>query len=367
MDELRCWTHESTPRVSFGILLSLLEGGGFRVLLGLDIGSTALRACALGVDDAQVCLTLFDVENLPQGAVVNGVIVQTAQVIDALRALLTRTIAEDIGVAVTLPHSATRVCVGTLTEDNGHYDIDAAMALIEPQIPDSWGEYHLSISPFHSEDPSRVLIVAAPKAAVLTMQHVVESAGATLVGIDAAPAVGYNLLAHQGLAHQATALVDIGLQESRVLLFHQGLLLSNGVFARGGQDLRESLQRTLNLHMDEAERYKIGGEADGVVPRDVHEQLRVSCETLAEGIWSTLQDLMQSAKLSSLDSIQCIGRGADLSVFYDALAARSGCTVGTPAPLRGLKANTFDYTESYLDAVRGASSFAFGTALPWIR
>lgn len=337
------------------------------MLLGLDIGSTALRACALAVDDAQVRLTLFDVENLPQGAVVNGVIVQTAQVVDALRAMLSRTIADDVGIAVTLPHSATRIQVGTLEEQDGAYDIAQARALIAPQIPEEWGEYHVSVSAFRAEDPTVVLIVAAPKAAVLTMQHVVESAGAALVGIDAAPAVGFNLMAHHGLAHPSTALVDIGLQESRILLFGGGRIASTGVYNRGGQDLRESLQRTLNLHVDEAERYKIGDEAGGVVPRDVHEQLRVSCETLAEGIWTTLQGLMQSAQISSLDSIQCIGRGADLSVFYDALAERSGIKVDTPAPLRGLAVNTFDYTESYLDAVRGASSFAFGTALPWIR
>lgn len=337
------------------------------MLLGLDIGSTALRACALVVEDAQVRLTLFDVENLPPGAVVNGVIVQADQVIEALRAMLSRAAEPDIGIAVTLPHSATRIHVAQLDVDKGSYDIDTAAALIEPQIPAQWGETHLSVSPFYADDPSQVLIVAAPQAAVRTMQHVVQSAGATLVGIDAAPAVGFNLLAHQGMANRDMALVDVGLQESRILLFKQGKLHSTDVFARGGQDLSESLQRTLNLQVEEAERYKIGGEADGVVPRDVHEQLRVSCETLAEGIWAKLQNLMQSAHVDALASIQCIGRGADLSVFYDALATHSGTSVEKPAPLRGLALNTFDYTENYLDAVRGASSFAFGTALPWIR
>lgn len=336
------------------------------MLLGLDIGSTALRACALVAEDGQVRLSSFDVENLPHGAVVNGVIVQTAQVIDALRAMLSRSIAEEVGVAVTLPHSATRIQVATLDLQGGAYDLELAEALIDPQIPAGWGEIHLSVSPFSADDPGTVLIVAAPKAAVLTMRHVVESAGAVLVGIDAAPAVGFNLLTHQGRVNETTALVDVGFQESRIILFHGGKISGSAVYGRGGLDLRESLQRTLNLHVDEAERYKIGGEADGVVPRDVHEQLRVSCETLAEGIWTTLQGLMRTSEVSSLGSIQCIGRGADLSVFYAALSERSGVSVDTPAPLRTLAVNPFDYTESFLDAVRGASNFAFGTALPWI-
>lgn len=337
------------------------------MLLGLDIGSTALRACAIGVEGAQASLTLFDAEDLPQGAVVNGVIVQSAQVIDALKAMLSRSPLDDVSVAVTLPHSATRIKVARLDQQDGAYDAAQADALMAPLIPEEWGETHLSISAFDSADPESVLIVAAPHAAVRSMQHVVESAGATLVGIDAAPAVGFNLMANHGMTKAATALIDVGLQESRVLLFSDGKIHSTDVFPRGGEDLRESLQRALNLHGDEAERYKIGGDSDGVVPRDVHEQLRVSCEALAQGVWTTLQDLMQSANIDTLASIQCIGRGADLSVFYDALAERSGTTVGTPAPLRSLQANTFDYTDSYLDAVRGASSFAYGTVLPWIR
>lgn len=337
------------------------------MLLGLDIGSTALRACAVSVEEAQASLTLFDVEDIPSGAVVNGVIVQAPLVIDALKAILSRSPLDNVSVVVTLPHSATRIQVAHVDHNQGEYDVAQADALIAPHIPDEWGPTHLSISPFDSADPEHVLIVAAPQAAVRSMQHVVESAGATLVGIDASPAVGFNLMADHGMSDTASALIDTGLQESRVLLFNKGRIHSAGVFPRGGEDLRESLQRALNLHGDEAERYKIGGDSDGVVPRDVHEQLRVSCEALAQGIWTTLQDLMQSANIQTLESIQCIGRGADLSVFYDALAELSDTTVGTPAPLRSLQANPFDYTDSYLDAVRGASSFAFGTVLPWIR
>lgn len=336
------------------------------MLLGLDIGSTALRACAVNVEDGQAHLALFDAEDLPHGAVVNGVIVRTSEVIDALSAMLSRSAMDDVRIAVTLPHSATRIQVADLDVHDEGYDSAQARAIIAPQIPEEWGEVHVSASAFNDANPTHALIVAAPVAAVRSIQHVVESAGATLVGIDAAPAVGFNLMAHQGMDGTATALVDVGLQESRVLLFVDGKIHASGVFSRGGEDIRESLQRALNLHGDEAERYKIGGNTDGVVPRDVHEQLRVSCETLAQGVWTTLQDLTQSAGVQNLASIQCIGRGADLSVFYDALAAHSDTTVGTPAPLRGLTVNTFDYTDNYLDAVRGASSFAFGTVLPWI-
>lgn len=337
------------------------------MLLGLDIGSTALRACAINPSSGPSTLELFDTEDLPSGAVVNGVIAEPTQVIEALREILLRSAIESPRLAVSLPHSATCVHPTHLSFKRGRYDLRMAHEEIGPQLPSQWGAYHLSISPFDANDPEDVLLVAAPAAAVRSLQHIASAAGAELVGIDAAPAVGFNMLEHTGSLRGNVALVDVGLQESRILLIKDGRLRRTAVFPRGGQDLSESLQHALKLDPQEAELYKVGGESpgEGIVPRDVHEQLRVACQALADGIHSTLQKAAKSAGISKLTAIHCIGRGADLSLFYDALEELSRATITRPAPLSTLTCNPFDYTTSYLEAVRGASSFAFGSVLPW--
>lgn len=337
------------------------------MLLGLDIGSTALRACAISPSTGKERLELFDTEDLPAGAVVNGVISDSAQVVEALREILLRSSIESPQLAMSLPHSATRMVTMQLAQRRGRYDLRAAHAAIDALIPSRWGDYHLSIAPFSEEDPDSVLVVAAPVAAVRVLQHIAEQAGAPLVGIDAAPAVCFNVLAHAQRHQGDVAIVDVGLQESRILLMSGGQLRTSAVFPRGGQDLTESLQTVLKLNAEEAELYKIGGDqpSEGVVPRDVHDQLRVACQALAKGVSTTIQEAAQRIGIANLQSIQCLGRGADLPLFYDALKESSQTKVELLSPLHTLECNPFDYTDSYLDAVRGASGFAFGSVLPW--
>lgn len=335
--------------------------------VGLDIGSTAIRACAITPGESRPELALFDTQDLPPGAVVNGVVTEASQVIEALREVLHRSTVPSPRVVVALPHSATIVQTTEVAIRRGRYDLKAARAAIEERIPAEWGDYALAVSPFNEIDPSDVLLVAAPRAAIDALKHVVRQAGAELAGIDAAAAVSFNVLEHSGKLQGTRAIVDVGLQESRVVLLHGGTIRATAIFPRGGQDLRESLQNALRISAHEAELYKIGGDRpnDGAVPRDVHEQLRVAASTLAEAIAKTIAKAAKSAGVSRVTHLHCIGRGADLNLFYDALTAHSGAAIERPSPLSVLKSDPLEYSAAYLEAVRASASVAMGAALPW--
>lgn len=335
--------------------------------VGLDIGSTAIRACAITPGESSRGLALFDTQDLPPGAVVNGVVTEAPQVVEALREVLHRSAVTSPRVVVALPHSATIVQPTEVPLRRGRYDLKAARAAIEERIPGEWGDYALAISPFNDIDPTEVLLVAAPRAAVHALQHVVAQAGAELAGIDAAAAVSFNVLEYSGKLQGTRAIVDVGLQESRVVLLHGGAIRATAIFPRGGQDLRESLQNALRISAHEAELYKIGGDTpnEGAVPRDVHEQLRVAASTLAEAIAKTIAKAAKSAGVGRVTHLHCIGRGANLNLFYDALAAHSGAAIEHPSPLSTLQSDPFEFTASYLAAVRASASVAMGAVLPW--
>lgn len=339
------------------------------MLLGLDIGSTAIRACAIERNKGATALSLFDSEDLPKESVTNGVVIDASTVIDTLRALLERAPARSPQVVIALPYSSVRCQRAQLALKKGAYHLEDLHDAVATQLPAQWSDVHLSVSPFDPDDLEDVLVVAAPKAAVRSLRHIVREAGGELVGLDAAPSVGFNLLEHTGVLQNNTALVDVGYQESRIYLFQNQRLIDVKTFPRGGFDIQESLQQRLDLSEDEAARYIIGGyhgTPTGVVPRDVHDQLCLSSETLADGIWRVIQQAGKRAGMASFESLQCVGRGADLHAFYDRLAVLSQADVRLPAPLRALDTTAFDTTSDYLDAIRGASSFAFGAALPWI-
>lgn len=336
------------------------------MLLGLDIGSTALRACSLSTDQGGRRLDIFDSEDLPVGAVTNGEIQDAAAVTDALRELFLRADASTPQVIAALPQHACFFREASLPMRRGVPDVRAARELVDTYTPTQFGAYHLGLAPVEGGEPDRMMLVAAPRRRIDQLAALVASAGGELVGVDAAPIVLHNVANHQGLLRGRTALVDIGLRESRVMLLEGVHIRASSVFGRGGHDLSDMLQSTLQLTPEEAELYKQGGEQAGVVPRDVHEQLDIACQALAQGITNTIRSAAKAAELGNIQHILLFGRSSELSLLQQALSAQSNADLVCPAPLSAVQADPYDFTPSYLDAVRAASGIAAGTVLPWI-
>lgn len=337
------------------------------MLLGLDIGSSALRACALVVGDEGRRLEVFETEDLPTGAVVNGVIRNSSVVIEALREVLLRADEEASEVVVSLPHSACFVMEAMLPVGPYGYDIPTAREMVAASVPGSWGEFNLSITPINPAQPERALCVAAPRAAVNALKHVVEQAGAKLLGIDAAPTVMMNVAELCGELRGTVALVDIGLKETRIVFTDNGSIYATSTIPKGGQDLTDALQNTLNLTPEEAEAYKLGGDSpdEGLVPRDVHEQLQHFCSALSQGIARALKEIPQRFNKRAPARVLTYGRTAQLSLFQQALSTVSGTTVGVAEALGHVQTNPLDFSPAYLHAVRAASGIAAGTVLPY--
>lgn len=337
------------------------------MLLGLDIGSSSLRACSLVLGEEGRSLEVFETEDLPEGAVVNGVIRQSSVVIEALREVLLRADSERCDLAISLPHSASFVLETTLSFDGRRYDVDAAREFIAPHIPSAWGEFNLSIAPIQAQQPSRVILAAAPRAAIQSLRHIAEEAGANLIGIDAAPCVLMNTAELCGELRGSTALVDIGLRETRLIFTEQAGIYATSTIPKGGQDLTEALRTTLGLSAQEAEAYKLGGDTpdEGLVPRDVHEQLQNFCAALSQGIAKALKSVPQAAGKRMPARVVMFGRTAQLSLFQQALAGVSGMTIAVADPLGHVQTNPLDFSPAYLHAVRAASGIAAGTVLPF--
>lgn len=337
------------------------------MLLGLDIGSSALRACSLAIGEEGRRLEIFEAEDLPQGAVVNGIIRNAPAVIEALREILLRADAEGAELVMALPHSACYVQEMTLPYGAHGYDVDIAREMIAGSIPGSWGDFNLAISPIQPSQPERALLAAAPRAAVKALRHVAEQAGAKLVSIDAAPTVMINVAELCGELRGSVALVDIGLKETRIVFTENGGVYATSTIPKGGQDLTDALQTTLNLTPQEAEAYKLGGDSpdEGLVPRDVHEQLQHFCSALSQGIARALKEIPQRAHKRVPARVLTYGRTAQLSLFQQALSSASGTTVVVAEALRHVQTNPLDFSPAYLNAVRAASGIAAGAVLPF--
>ena len=239
-----------------------------RNVVGLDIGTTAVRAAELSVRRGHVVLLRLGQESLPSGAVVDGEVVDPEAVARSIRALRRRARFGPgrvvLGVANQrvvvrqvelpwMPPAELRRSLGFQAQDHLPIPVEGAeldfTVLDELEGPD--GQRVL-----------RVLLVAAQKDMIAGHLQAASRAGLNPVGVDLIPfALLRSVAPTTPLSEGGEVLVDIGARVTNVVV-HQG---ATPRFVRillmGGQDVTEALASRLSLEPENAELVKLAASA----------------------------------------------------------------------------------------------------------
>jgi type IV pilus assembly protein PilM len=226
------------------------------VLIGLDIGSTCVRATEGGRGKTPT-VTHFGQAPLPSGAVQAGVIQDDKAVTAAVKQLWStvKFKGRHVVLGVTNPQIVVRpMSVSNLParEMRGSLPFQVRDALPLP--------VEKSLLDFQAlEDPGqaktvRGLLVAAPKEPVIAAVQAVERAGLHVARVDVASLALLRALSR--LDGQVEAIVDIGAQATTVVVHVDGEPLIVRTVPRGGKDITEQIATRLGANVDEAESLK---------------------------------------------------------------------------------------------------------------
>lgn len=343
--------------------------GGTALYLAVDIGSTAIRGCVLKPASGALVLDVLDEVELADGAVINGVINDADAVVEALVELRTRNEIGHPPTVVSLPFAAAFVRDGRMSPRKGRYEIREARDLVEPWLPQHWQDIRIAIAPVDRGDDDVVVIVAAQREAIHSLQAVFQSAQLPLHGIDAAPCTLYNAAESLGILKESALLIDFGRQESRVMLVVDGRMRGTAHVPGGGDFITRRLQESLHLSYHEAEVYKCGGSRadEGVVPRDVQEELERSAREMASAIGASYRSMLENTGIDSVERIALFGQSAQLSMLREQIHRACGAPAEIAAPLELVSSPEDEFAPDFLEAMRSATGIAIGAALPWVR
>jgi type IV pilus assembly protein PilM len=234
--------------------------------IGLDIGSSSVRAVEVrrGKDDHT--LTNFGQVPLPPGTVQGGVVQDPVAVTSALKQLWAacKFDTRKVRLGVTNPQLVVReMSVSNLPAKEMHKSLPFQVRDMLPlAVERSLLDFHPLEEP--GDSPTvRGLLIAMPKDAVMTTVQAVEKAGLHVAGVDLA---SFALLrAASRLDAQVEAIVDIGAEVTSVIVHADGEPLIVRTVPRGGVEVTESIATRLGVPPAEAEALKcrFGLHGDG--------------------------------------------------------------------------------------------------------
>ena len=298
--------------------------------IGLDIGSSSVKAVQLRKKGAGWSLQAFGMQPLVPQTIVDGTIMDQGAVADAVRQLWKRLRLKQKEVAIAIAgHSVIikKIAVPQMTAEQLAANIRNEA---EHHIPfgrdDVEIDYHVT-NPANASGQTELLLVAAKKEVVSDYVQVVRDANLSPQIVDVAAFASQNgFEANYPLDPRETiVLITIGAAISNINIVRSGVSLFTRDVTIGGNAFTEEIQKQLGIAADEAEAYKVGGNQteDGVVPQEVLRVMDGVSEVMAGEFQRSLDFFLATTADANVTRIALAGGSSKVGSLHRAIERRS--------------------------------------------
>jgi type IV pilus assembly protein PilM len=343
--------------------------GKAKTVVGLDIGSSAVKAVELKPSGKGYRVTAFGAEPVPADAIVDGAIIDAGSVADAIRRVFDGNKAfKTKDVCASLSGNAVIVKKITLPVMTENELAESIYWEAEQYIPFDIQDVNLDYQILdpgtgaNSRGSMDVLLVAAKKEKIADYTNVIAQSGRTPVIVDV-----------DAFALQNAFEVNYGLEPGRVVvLLNAGASAINinilqgdqSVFTRdismGGNAYTEAVQKELDLPFESAEQLKKAVPVDGATFEEAQPVLHAVTENVLLEIQKTFDFFKASASTDQIDRIMLSGGASRVDGFHQMVQERFNAPVEDFDPFRAV---TWDAKKLGGDATAMASTAAVAVGL----
>ena len=304
-------------------------------IVGLDIGSSAVKAVELKPSGKGYRVVAFAVEPIPPDSIVDGAIIDGTAVADAIRRLFENNAFKSKDVAASLSGNAVivkKINLPVMTEaDLSESIFWEAEQYIPFDVQDVNLDYQI-LDPGtgeHSKGTMDVLLVAAKKEKIADYTGVIARAGRTPVVVDVdAFALQNAYEVNYGVeAGVVIVLLNAGASAINVNIVSGDQSLFTRDISIGGNAYTEAVQKELNLPFDLAEQLKKGHPVDGAVYQDAVSVLHAMTDSVLLETQKTFDFFKATASSDRIDRVILSGGASRVEGFAQALEERFGAPV----------------------------------------
>jgi len=338
-------------------------------LVGLDIGSSAMKLVELQEKKGDYWLQRLGVEPLSPEAIVDGSIMDSSLVVDALNRLVAATGVKAPGFATSLSgHSVIikKIQVPAMAPEDLSEQIRwEAEQYIPFDINDVRLDYVVLSEGEAGHDNMDVLLVAVKRDKVNDYVSVISQAGRvpTLVDVDAFAIQNAYESNYDVDSSKVIALVNMGASVTNINVLVRGQTAFWRDISFGGNQFSEALQREFNLSFEQAERLKRGQPVERFQPTDARSVLDGVSGELATEIQKTFDFFAATSSEGPVDEIVLSGGCALTANLQQTLRERFGVPIEVMDPLRRIHYREGDFDRDWLRSIAPMLAVAVGLAI----
>jgi type IV pilus assembly protein PilM len=335
-------------------------------LVGLDIGSSSVKAIELKKAKDGYELVSFGLEPLAQDTVVDGAIMDAPSVAEKIISIFDTQKVKSRNVATSVSgHSVIvkRVNMPLMTEEELY---DRVQAEASQHIPFDIADVNLSYQLLEATDSQMdVLLVAVKKDKILNHTNVLAQAGKVpvVVDIDAFALQNCFELNYELDPSQVVALLNVGASVMNINIIRGLTPLFTRDVSVGGNQYTDALQKELDLSFEDAEKLKMGGTLPGVSEEQRAAILRSVSDILILEIQKTFDFFRATASGENIRRIVVAGGTARVPGLLDFLKEEFAMPVEELYPFRKVVINPGRHDEEQLRELAPRLAIALGLAL----
>jgi type IV pilus assembly protein PilM len=342
-----------------------------KLALGLDIGSSSVKLVQLKEKKGGYALQAFGMSRLPPETIVDGALMNSAAVVQAIQELLAehKVKARDVAIGVR-GHSVIikKISLPRMSQDELDESIQwEAEQYIPFDVKDVNIDTQILTPAADAAGQMDVLLVAAKKDMINDYTSVCAEAGlqAAVVDVDAFAVQNAFEASYALSPGETVVLINVGASVANINILAGGTTTFTRDVTLGGNTFTEEIQKQLNISYDEAEALKVGGqgETDAVVPQEVERVIQGVAEQLAGEIQRSLDFYAATAADNRIARVYLSGGTARIPALFKIIEQRAGVPVEVLNPFKAIEIDHKKFDPMLLTQSAATAAVAVGLAL----
>lgn len=346
--------------------MALFGGKKSAPMVGLDIGSSSVKAVELKRSKKGTELISIGLEALTPETVVDGAIIDSLSVSSAIDEIYTNQKIRNKNVVTSVSgHSVIikKINMPDLPADELYDQVHADAAQYIPfDIADVSLDYQ-ELGYSEMGDSLEVLLVAVKREKINNYQNALIGRTLSMVDVDAFAL--QNCFEHNYDVEDGStvALLNIGASVMNINIVRDGIPLFTRDVSVGGNQYTDALQKELELTFEDAENLKRGEGVPGVAEEQKDAILRSVSEILVLEIQKTFDFFRATAGSEPVATILVAGGTARTAGLVDMLAQEFQTQVEELDPFRQINYNPAKFSDDYLREIAPRMAVCVGLGL----